>query len=49
MTVGASGWGRCINEDLFAIYRAEELMAADAGNIAVLAFQGELGSLVVIE
>ena len=49
MTVGAGGWGRCVNEDLLAVYRTEELVATGAGDIAVLALQGELGPLVMIE
>jgi len=49
VTVGASGRGRCVNEDLLAVYRAEELVATGAGDVAVLTLQGELGPLVMIE
>ena len=49
MTIGATGRGRRVNEDLLAVYRAGELVATGAGDIAVLAFQGELGPLVMIE
>jgi hypothetical protein len=34
---------------LLSVYRAEELVATGTGDIAVLALQGELGPLVMIE
>lgn len=49
VTVGAGGRRGCVKEDLLAVYRAEKLVAAGAGDIAVLAFQGELGPLVMVE
>ena len=49
MAVGTRGWCGGVKEDLLAVYLAEKLVAAGAGDIAVLAFQGELSPLVVIE
>jgi len=49
VAVGTRGWRRRVKEDLLAVYLAEKLVAAGAGDIAVLAFQGELSPLVVIE
>ena len=49
MTVGTGGRSRCVKEDLLAIYRTEKLMTSRAGDIAVLALQGELGPFIVVE
>src|SRR5207302_7394532 len=49
VTIGATGRGRRVNEDLLAVYGAGELVATGAGDIAVLALQGELGPFVMIE
>ena len=49
MTVSAAGRGGRVEQDLLAVDWPEKLMAAGAGHIAVLAFQGELGPLVMIK
>ena len=49
VTVSAGGRGGCVKQHWLAVYRPDELMAARARDVAVLAFQGEFGPLVVIE
>ena len=49
MAIGASLGRWRIEEDLFAIDGFEELVASSAGDVTMLAFQGERCALVVIE
>ena len=49
MAVGTSFRSRRIKEDLFPVNRFEEFVTAGASDVAMLAFQRESRSLVVIE
>lgn len=49
MAVGAGCRSRRIEEDLLSIHSTEKLVTSRTSHVAVLAFQGEFGPLVVVE